>query len=126
MAFLGELLGYESYVDWTGAVGAYTFTLLLTLLYLATMLLYRKLPQNVDTDYAVVALTLAMGFVSFTYVNPSAMRVVQYFSLFIMILVPKFLQLLDARSRFLTLCVCYAVLILPLVSKMPEYAFVFS
>ncbi len=126
MAFLGELLGYESYVDWNGTVGAYTFTLLLTLLYLATMLLYRKLPQNVDTDYAVVALTLAMVFVSFTYVNPSAMRVVQYFSLFIMILVPKFLQLLDARSRFLTLCVCYAVLILPLVSKMPEYAFVFS
>ncbi len=126
MTFIGAFLGYEDYANWNEAAGAYTFMAILAIIYIATMIFYKKLPKNVDTDYAVVALTFAMIFVSFTFVNPAAMRVVQYFSVFIMILIPRFFQLFDTRSRFLAVCACHAVLILSLILKMPEYAFVFS
>lgn len=126
MVFLGSLLGYEGYANWDEASGAYTFMAFLTIIYVATVILYKNLPQKIDTDYAVVALTFAMVFVSFTFVNPAAMRVVQYFSVFVMILIPRFLQLFEARSRFLAVCACYAILILSIIIKMPQYAFVFA
>lgn len=125
MSFLGNFMGYEDYVEQFEGAGAYTFTAILLVLYVIVLLFYEKLPNDVDTRYSVVAFTLALFFSSLTFVDPSAMRVVQYFSVFIMLLIPRIINLFDNSSRFLANSICYVVLLFYMVLSMPEYTFIF-
>lgn len=126
MVFLGHIMGYDSFIDQVEGAGAYRFTAILFLVYLITMFAYPRLPKDENTHYAVVALSFAMFFTSLTFVDPNAMRVVQYFSVFIMILIPRLTKICEPKSRLLVNMGCYAVLILSLVIKMPSYTFIFS
>lgn len=81
--------------------------------------------EVINFDYSVIAVTLAVFFTPLTFVNPSAMRVVQYFSIFMLILVPKLILAFNKPSRMIANCGCYGVLIGSLLIKLPDYSFVF-
>lgn len=125
MKVLGHVMGYESYTDQFEGAGAYKFTFFLLLIFIGAFLLYSKTDKCVDTDYAVKAITLATIFTPLTFIDPSAMRVVQYFSVFIMILVPKLIQTFDYKTRGFAEAMSYIVLIGAIVINLPQYSFVF-
>lgn len=125
MALLGNFTGYEGYIAQYEGAGAYMFTFFLLIIYVGTMILYSRIPKTVDMDYSVIALTLAVIFTPLTFVNPSAMRVVQYFSIFMLILVPELILAFDSRSRAIANCACYSVLVGSIMIKLPSYSFVF-
>lgn len=126
MNLLGNFMGYEQYTGQFEGTGAYRFTFFLVLIYIGTMLTYSKLPKSIDTHYSIIALTLATFFTSLTFIDPNAMRVVQYFSIFMMILIPRIISLFDRKSQTFIDIGCYAVLLGALLISMPEYSFVFG
>lgn len=125
MTLLGDLMEYESYAEQLEGAGTYTFTFFLLTIYAVAMILYSRIPPNVDFDYSVIAMTLAVIFTPLTFVHPAAMRVVQYFSIFMLILVPKLILAFNKPSRIIANCGCYGVLIGSLLIKLPNYSFVF-
>lgn len=125
MKLLGSMMNYDQYTEQYENAGAYTFTAIILVLFLGCMLLYSRIPQDEDLHYSTVALALALIFVPLTFVNPSAMRVVQYFSVFIMLLVPKLIKAFNAQSQPIINLICYIVLCIPLVSNLPQYKFIF-
>lgn len=125
MKLLGNLMGYENFSDQYKGAGAYTFTAIILVLFLGCMLLYSRIPYDEDLHYSTVALSLAVIFVPLTFVDPSAMRVVQYFSIFIMLLIPKLIKAFNAQSQPIINLFCYIVLCIPLASNLPQYKFIF-
>lgn len=123
--FLGNLMSYESYINQFEGAGAYKFTFFLTAIYLISMLFYHQTSVTQDGDYSVIALTLAMLFTPLTFIDPSTMRVVQYFSIFIMLLVPKLISGFDYFTRTIANIFSYAVLIGSILISTPQYLFVF-
>lgn len=87
-SFLGELSGYENYGIYEGA-GTYRFTLIM--LFFAAVAFWRiksVLQTEKEAKSLYNALILAVFLIPLTWINPSAMRLVQYFSLFMLVLAP--------------------------------------
>jgi len=83
--------GYEEY-DVNEAAGTITFTSLFLLIALLALSKSRViLLNNRCSKYFYNAFGIAVVFVPLTWVNPSAMRVVQYFSIFMLLLIPEIL-----------------------------------
>lgn len=122
---LVKLMGYENYPEQFEGAGTYTFTACLTLIVFAAILFYRQMRIDEDCKYAMVATTIALFFVPLTFLNPSAMRVVQYFSVFIMLLVPRIINSLDFKNKSALKIFCYSVLLAYIVFKTGGYSFVF-
>lgn len=125
MSLLGNFMGYEQYIEQFEGAGAYRFTAFLLTIYVGVMITYFSLPKDVDTQYSVVALTLAVFFTPLTFVDPNAMRVVQYFSIFIMILIPRVLAAFDKNSQICIEFGCYAVLLCSILIGAQDYTFIF-
>lgn len=125
MNFLGSFMGYDQYTDQFEGAGAYKFTFFLLLVYVGTVITYSRMPKNVDTDFSVVALTLAVFFTPLTFVDPNAMRVVQYFSIFMLILIPRIISIFDRNSQMFVNFGCYAVLLGALLIGAQDYTFIF-
>lgn len=90
--YLQLLGGYEGYDSYDGA-GTYTFTSLIILVALTTWWRLKSvLYKNPDAGILYNAFALAILFTPLTWFNPSAMRVVQYFSIFMMVLIPLTIQ----------------------------------
>lgn len=92
------IIGYDEYGKYTGA-GTLVFTTLLLLISIIGIIyrdyLYRISPQ---TQQIFKVFTLAVLFVPLTWVNPSAMRVVLYFSIFLVIFVPLIVESISAKA----------------------------
>ena len=125
MNFLGSFMGYDQYTDQFEGAGAYKFTFFLLLVYVGTLITYSRMPKNVDTDFSVVALTLSVFFTPLTFVDPSAMRVVQYFSIFMLILIPRIITVFDRNSQKFINFGCYVVLLGALLIGAQDYTFIF-
>lgn len=81
--------GYDAYKYYEGA-GTPVFTALMLIITIFSFLRYKKVLQyNQTAKLFYSALIIAVFFTPLTWVNPSAMRVVQYFSIFMVLLVPK-------------------------------------
>lgn len=96
--FLRIAGGYESFVYYEGT-GAYTFTFML--LFVASMAWWRLnslIKRNNQTQHFFNAFILALVFTPLVWVNPSAMRMVQYFSIFMLLLVPQLMYSLRFDS----------------------------
>lgn len=87
--FFKFFAGYEEYGVYEDA-GTYTFTaLFITITVVALIRSKIILKYNPQAIFAFNAFTIALLFIPLTWVNPSAMRVVQYFSIFMLILIPE-------------------------------------
>lgn len=125
LALLQSVVGYEQYEDFEGA-GAGTFMLLLFILAIAVTVFHKAI-LSVDGENSrrfINALMIACFFSSLLLINQSFMRVVQYYSLFLMLLMPAveeiFIRDWDKRAFKI---VCITVLILLLVKVRPVYMF---
>ena len=125
MSLLGTVMGYDQYIDQFEGAGTYKFTFFLMAIYVLTMITYHTLPKNIDTHYSAVALTLAVFFTPLTYADPNAMRVVQYFSVFMMILVPRMIKSFNPKLQVVAKMASYGVLVVALIISNPQYSFVF-
>lgn len=125
MSLLGSIMGYEQYSEQFEGAGAYTFTAFLSMIYIATIILYKQIAIDEDVKFEIVAVSLALFFTPLTFVDPNAMRVVQYFSIFILLLLPKLLNALDSQSKSIINVCCYLILLFFIARSGGSYSFVF-
>lgn len=124
MFLLGTLTGYEQFIEQYNGAGTATFTLLLSLITVVTIWKHELLlKNNPQAKHYINALLMAMLFTPLTYVDPSAMRVVQYFSLFILLLIPEIVKLFKKRDRVLIYFVAVTLLIVLFTKNSPQYIF---
>ena len=87
--FLKVLGGYEEY-GINEAAGTSTFTALFLLISIVALLRSKIiLHRNIKAQQYYNAFAVALLFIPLTWVNPSAMRVVQYFSIFMLLFIPE-------------------------------------
>ena len=69
------------------------------------------------------ALLLALLFVPATFVNPSLMRVVQYFSVYLMVLIPYIIQAFEPKERRMLNILAAFLLIFLMARNAPVHYF---
>ena len=124
MFILGTHTGYEQFIEQYKGAGTGTFTLLLSLIMVVTIWKHEKLlKNNPQVAYYINALLIAMLFTPLTYVDPTAMRIVQYFSVFIMLLIPEIVELFNKREKILIYYAIVTLLIVLFTKNNPQYLF---
>lgn len=107
---------YETYKDFEGESGTYTFTFFILLLALVFLFLMKNIVranQNAQPILNIFALSVIIT--PLTYVNPSLMRIVMYYSFFLVLLIPFLVQsftFLSSKISSLAGVVVVAMLIL--------------
>lgn len=126
LVFLQSIVGYEFYQQYEGA-RAGVFLFLLIAMAVFTFIFWEQI-QNSDNqvlNMSVNALMMACVFSPLLLINPSCMRVVQYYSVFIIFLIPEFRFAFHDNSKALFLRIIAIIMILLLVKQMPSYSFFF-
>ncbi|MBE6827710.1 MAG: EpsG family protein [Ruminococcaceae bacterium] len=121
-SILGYLVGYE-YSELENK-GAYGFTILYAAVLVMMLLFLKKIKENCE-NYKMLynALFMGMLFIPIVFVNPTSMRVVQYYSLFIMLSVPELYRAISKNYRGLFFIGSIAALFL--VTNVYSYEYVF-
>lgn len=92
-AFFKRAGGYEDYIIPYKGAGTFTFTFMLLLIGVIAFLQMKFVIRKNRTVLSFYnAFALAIVFAPLTWVNPSAMRVVQYYSIFMLLLIPNVIQ----------------------------------
>lgn len=121
--FASKVAGYEQYLPDEGA-GTWTFTTFLIIILIAALIKKDKiLLGNPQAIHYINALLVAVMLAPFTFVNSATMRVIQYFSLFIMLLVPEILNTFSKKEKNFVFLIAAATLILLLIRNDPSYMF---
>lgn len=99
MSFKGQMLavfqviiGSDSYSEYEGA-GTLTFTLLFLLV---SILTYWKrnffIQNNVNSSFFFSALALCLVLLPLSWINPSLIRIIMYFSIYLLVVIPEILN----------------------------------
>ena len=109
--------------------GARGFALFFILFVILTLLFYRGIKRDVPESYfSFNALSLALIFTPLTWVDPSFMRVVQYFSIFMLLVLPYLLN--HSSKNYLVRLILYLLCMLFLITYIiigeEEYEFVWQ
>jgi transmembrane protein EpsG len=84
--------GYEEYEQFEGA-GTFTFTAMFLLISIIALIRNKSiLKHNIQAQYYYNAFAVGLLFIPLTWINPSMMRVVQYFSIFMLLLIPEIIN----------------------------------
>lgn len=120
---LVQVSGYDTYSAMDGA-GAVNFSIMLiTVLIVA---LWRRdviLQHNPSAIHFFNALLLAACLLPLTFLNPSMMRLVQYFSLFLLLMIPEIVGTFERRERLVVYYSAVMLLGLLFVREAPVYSF---
>lgn len=98
--YFSEVGGYNKDYGFYAGGGTYIFTLLMLLI--AVVGLWRMkiaILQNEAVLPFYNAFILALFFTPLTWINPSAMRIVQYFSIFLLVLIPSIINSFEVKSH---------------------------
>lgn len=108
---LGFLAGYE--YDELDSGGAYGFTFMYIAVVIASIVLLKYIKPKCE-DYKLYYNALFMGaiFLPLVFVNPAAMRVVQYYSLYLTLTVPQFIKCFQKKWQLTIAAVMVAALLL--------------
>lgn len=123
MGLLSEGVGYEQYnvqYDYNGPI---FFTLLVIALLIGTVLFRRRMyyfDHHIDGE--VWAIIATLFFIPLAYIDPSAMRVAYYYALFIMLLLPKIIDVTGKYRQVFSL-ILIILMILMLIKNNPYYMF---
>ena len=140
LSALQFLIGYDQYSVFHAETSAYTFLGLLLLMSVFVTFFYKKITTKISYKLsisestavveeneigriAVNALFIAGIFSSLVLINPSCMRVVNYYSLFLMVLLPECAGVFTRRSKRLYVFICMIVLTFLLIRNRPVYYF---
>lgn len=125
LALLKYFVGYDGYLDGEGAAAG-TFVFLLIILAVFVTCFSKKIVEQNDPfiQTAINGLMLSCVFSSLLLINPAFMRVVQYYSLFMMFVLPACSRVFQTgKSRMLYYFIVNSVLILLLAIKPHTYVF---
>lgn len=128
---LHKVVGYERYTFFETASGGIFMFLLLTLSIFITVFykyilknyLLTSFKEKVILEISINALFLASIFSSLLLINQSFMRVVQYYSIFIMFLLPKCKYAFLKEDRMFFEIICCIVMIILFIKNQPYYIF---
>lgn len=125
--FFTTVGGYEDFARYEGA-GTPIFSVLMILVSIFSFVRYNEVVfQNPNTKLMYFAIIIALFFTPLTWVNPSAMRVVQYFSIFMVLLVPMtirtFKSSTDDLNRVIYVFFVIAIILIYLLRAGSEYKF---
>ncbi|WJE46140.1 EpsG family protein [Peribacillus frigoritolerans] len=127
LTIMAEISGYNGYDMQLEGAGAKTFSLLLlAVLIVALWRMPIILKNNNNNNHNLNALFIAVIFVSFTFINQNAMRLVQYYSIFLLLLLPEITKSFSEEDRKLGFLIKYIitiVLIALLIKNSPYYLF---
>ena len=116
--------GYDDYGKIFEGAGTGTFTFLLLMLFILSVFAYKRDEYLKKNQRFYIALYLAMFFVPLTWLNPSAMRIVQYFSIYLVLLIPEMIEaVFSDESKKIVIIIIVAVLVLLLLKSKPQYVF---
>lgn len=125
-SFLQSIAGYESYQQYEGAAaGMFMFLLIVMVIYVFAFWESISSSANPLLNMSVNALMIAAFFSSLLLINPSTMRVVQYYSIFILFIIPDFAAPFDKKSKKYFLVIISGIMIFLLVLNKPQYSFFF-
>ncbi|MGN1161706.1 MAG: EpsG family protein [Candidatus Fimenecus sp.] len=115
---VGYLVGYE--YDELENRGAYGFTFMYIAVTVVMLVLLKHIREKCP-HYKMYynALFLGLLFLPLVFVNPTAMRVVQYYSLFLMLSVPEIVRAFDKKTSK----VIYALMLVVLFSASNVYSY---
>ncbi|MDZ4177764.1 MAG: EpsG family protein [Coriobacteriia bacterium] len=125
MQFLGALSGYEQYARQFEGAGTWVFTGMLVLTVIVTLVRFASMPrEEPHVNAAFNALLLGLVFAPLTFLDPNAMRVVQYATLFLLILGPALVASFQTRhERAIVHLVAASALVFLFVGGNPQYIF---
>ena len=90
---------YSMYLEGFEGAGAYNFTAFIVLLSFCMYIKYFEIVKMYDNAYVFVnAVAVALALTPLTLIDPSNMRIVQYYSIFALIVLPQFLTTI--RNKF--------------------------
>lgn len=126
LSFLQSIVGYGSYQQYEGAsAGTFMFLLLAMAIYVFVFWERIETSDNPLLNMSVNALMIAAFFSSLLLINPSTMRVVQYYSIFLLFLIPDLALPFDQKSQNQFLIIISGTMILLLLLQGPQYSFFF-
>lgn len=107
--------GYEDYEKESGA-GTFTFTLMFLSVSLAALLRRKSiLSNNKNAQHYFNAFAIILLFLPLSWVNPNLMRIVMYFTVFLLLFIPEIiysLQKVSYNMRFYATITAFVVLLL--------------
>ena len=122
LILLQQMAGYEEYsILETAGGGNFIFLLYMLLIYVT--IFYGYFTNNEIIEISTNALFIAGIFSSLVFLNQSFMRVVQYYSIFIMFLLPQCKYVFIKKNRMYFKISCSILMILILIKNQPEYVF---
>lgn len=119
-----SLVGYEQYMFQYEGAGTWTFTTLLLMVFVVTIWKHKIiLSSNPQAVHYINALILAIVFVPLTFINPSLMRLVQYYSIFLILLIPEIILSFNRRERVIVYYIATGLLLALFIRNNPQYLF---
>lgn len=121
---MADASGYHEYISYKTETGSYNFTIVLLGVFAITIWRSRiLLKTNPLSKYYINALFLAVIFAPIVFVNPSNMRLVMYYSIFIIFLIPEIVLTFTGKERYITYFVSATVLLGLYLKNNPHYLF---
>ena len=123
--FWKQLSGYGAmYTGQYEGAGTWTFTMMLGLVLVASLVFkYLILDYDEQATHYINAIILAAIFVPLTFVNPSSMRIVEYFSIYLTLLLPDMMSIVQEKDRQLASALVVVVLVLLYIKSGQTYYF---
>lgn len=126
LVFLAESI-YTNYADTFGVNmtnGAYTYVAMFILLFIVGVARYKSiLPIEENSSYIFNAMFMATVFTPMLLANYAAMRISQYYSVVIMLLLPDIVESFEGKEKTIAKCGVYGMLIILLMRNNPQYVF---
>lgn len=125
MNLVATFSGYEEFANQFEGAGTWTFTFMFIIVTLAALWKAPKIlkDNNIDATIWYNAMFMALLFIPLTFVDPNAMRIVQYFSIFIIVLIPEIIKAFNISEQPLIYYIGASIMILLLVKGNPQYLF---
>lgn len=125
LTLISGIVGYDAYDSYIEGAGATTFTLLYYALFLLALVLYDSALGGVKYGRRIMNfITVGAILLPLVSINPSAMRAVQYFSVFLMLLIPHVLDTIEKKeTRTYVGIIFIVVLVALMVKNSPTYTF---
>lgn len=122
---LQSVVGYEAYQQYDGAALG-NFAILYVILAVLYSIFYKKIVERKDNNAPLNAILTGCIFIPFLSINPSLMRVIQYYSIFLIILFPNAASMFSSpKDKQFYLYASCIILVLFLIKQNPYYAFYF-
>lgn len=126
LSVLSAFIGYEQYEEY-GTTGPITFTFVYFVVMMVLLIGYGAITKNDEKAKLISpwinAICVAFDFIPLAFVNPSAMRGIQYYSIFLIFLLPDLMNAFDKKSQRIARLGCILLLVFLLIRNNPSYCF---